>query len=39
MFATKPDMTALWEAALRKIEDGQTPLDQFLGPYWACTTL
>jgi DNA topoisomerase III len=28
--ATQPDMTALWEAALRKIQDGQAPLHQFL---------
>lgn len=28
--ATEPDMTALWEAALRKIQDGQAPLHQFL---------
>jgi DNA topoisomerase-3 len=28
--ATKPDMTALWEAALRKIEQGRAPLDKFL---------
>ena len=28
--ATQPDMTALWEAALRKIQDGRAPLDQFL---------
>jgi DNA topoisomerase III len=29
--ATKPDMTALWEAAMRRIADGQMPLDAFLG--------
>jgi DNA topoisomerase-3 len=28
--ATQPDMTALWEAALRKIQDGQASLHQFL---------
>ena len=28
--ATKPDMTALWEAAMRRISDGQTPLPAFL---------
>jgi DNA topoisomerase-3 len=29
--ATRPDMTALWEAAMRRIADGQMPLDAFLG--------
>jgi len=28
--ATKPDMTALWEAAMRRIADGQMPIDTFL---------
>jgi DNA topoisomerase-3 len=28
--ATQPDMTALWEASLRKISEGQAPLDAFL---------
>jgi DNA topoisomerase III len=28
--ATRPDMTALWEAAMRRIADGQMPLAQFL---------
>jgi DNA topoisomerase-3 len=28
--ATKPDMTALWEAAMRRIADGQMRLDEFL---------
>jgi DNA topoisomerase-3 len=28
--ATEPDMTALWEAAMRKIHDGQMPLEAFL---------
>ena len=28
--ATQPDMTALWEATLRRIQDGQAPLAQFL---------
>jgi len=28
--ATLPDMTALWEAALRKVQEGRAPLDQFL---------
>ena len=28
--ATRPDMTALWEAAMRRIADGQMPLDAFL---------
>ncbi len=28
--ATKPDMTALWEAAMRRIADGQMPLESFL---------
>jgi DNA topoisomerase III len=28
--ATQPDMTALWEASLRKISEGQAPLDGFL---------
>jgi DNA topoisomerase-3 len=28
--ATQPDMTALWEASLRKISEGQAPLDTFL---------
>lgn len=28
--ATRPDMTALWEAAMRRIADGQMPLGQFL---------
>jgi DNA topoisomerase-3 len=28
--ATRPDMTALWEAAMRRISDGQMPLAQFL---------
>jgi DNA topoisomerase-3 len=28
--ATKPDMTALWEAAMRRIADGQLSLDSFL---------
>ena len=28
--ATLPDMTALWEAALRKIQDERAPLDQVL---------
>lgn len=29
--ATQPDMTALWEATLRKVHDGAAPLDGFLG--------
>ncbi len=28
--ATRPDMTALWEAAMRRIASGQMPLGQFL---------
>ena len=28
--ATQPDMTALWEAALRKINDGSAPMQAFL---------
>jgi DNA topoisomerase-3 len=28
--ATKPDMTALWEAAMRRIGEGQMPLSSFL---------
>ena len=28
--ATRPDLTALWEAAMRRIADGQMPLSQFL---------
>jgi DNA topoisomerase-3 len=28
--ATQPDMTALWEATLRKIQDGQASLESFL---------
>ena len=28
--ATTPDMTAIWEAAMRKIADGKLPLDDFL---------
>jgi DNA topoisomerase-3 len=28
--ATTPDLTAYWEAAMRKIADGQMPLDAFL---------
>jgi DNA topoisomerase-3 len=28
--ATQPDMTALWESTLRKVQDGQAPLDGFL---------
>lgn len=28
--ATRPDLTALWEVAMRRIADGQMPLDQFL---------
>jgi DNA topoisomerase III len=28
--ATRPDMTAVWEAAMRRIADGQMPLAQFL---------
>jgi DNA topoisomerase-3 len=28
--ATRPDMTALWEAAMRRIAEGQMPLAQFL---------
>jgi DNA topoisomerase-3 len=28
--ATQPDMTALWEAALRKVQEGQAPLAGFL---------
>ena len=28
--ATRPDLTALWEAAMRRIADGQLPLSQFL---------
>jgi DNA topoisomerase-3 len=28
--ATRPDMTALWEAAMRRIADGQMPLAQFV---------
>jgi DNA topoisomerase III len=28
--ATRPDMTALWEAAMRNIADGRAPLDTFL---------
>jgi DNA topoisomerase III len=29
--ATRPDMTALWEAAMRRIADGQMALSAFLG--------
>jgi DNA topoisomerase-3 len=29
--ATRPDMTALWEAAMRRIADGHMSLDAFLG--------
>jgi DNA topoisomerase-3 len=29
--ATTPDMTAVWEAAMRAIHDGAQPLDAFLG--------
>jgi DNA topoisomerase-3 len=29
--ATTPDMTAVWEAAMRAINDGAQPLDAFLG--------
>ncbi len=29
--ATRPDMTALWEAAMRRISEGQMPLGTFLG--------
>jgi DNA topoisomerase-3 len=29
--ATKPDMTALWEAGLRKISEGTMTLDEFIG--------
>jgi DNA topoisomerase-3 len=28
--ATRPDMTALWELAMRRLADGQMPLDRFL---------
>jgi DNA topoisomerase-3 len=28
--ATQPDMTALWEAALRRIQEGRAPLEEFL---------
>lgn len=28
--ATQPDMTALWESTLRKVQEGQAPLDRFL---------
>lgn len=28
--ATRPEMTALWEAAIRRIADGQMPIAQFL---------
>jgi DNA topoisomerase III len=28
--ATRPDMTALWESTLRKVQEGQAPLDGFL---------
>jgi len=28
--ATRPDMTALWEAAMRRIADGQMPFAQFV---------
>jgi DNA topoisomerase-3 len=28
--ATQPDLTALWEAGLRRIQDGKAPLGQFL---------
>ena len=28
--ATRPDLTALWETAMRRIADGQMPLSQFL---------
>lgn len=28
--ATTPDMTAVWESALRRIHDGELPLDRFL---------
>jgi len=28
--ATQPDLTALWEATLRKVQDGQAPLEGFL---------
>jgi DNA topoisomerase-3 len=28
--ATQPDLTALWEATLRKVQDGQAPLENFL---------
>src|SRR5450755_2575154 len=28
--ATQPDMTALWETTLRKVQDRQAPLDGFL---------
>jgi DNA topoisomerase-3 len=28
--ATRPDMTAVWEAAMRRISEGQLPLDTFL---------
>jgi DNA topoisomerase IA len=28
--ATRPDMTAVWEAAMRRISEGQMPLDTFL---------
>lgn len=28
--ATRPDMTALWEVAMRRLADGQMPLDRFL---------
>ena len=27
---TQPDMTALWESTLRKVQEGQAPLDGFL---------
>jgi DNA topoisomerase-3 len=29
--ATRPDMTALWESAMRRVADRQLPLDTFLG--------
>ena len=28
--ATQPDLTALWESTLRKVQEGQAPLDGFL---------
>jgi DNA topoisomerase-3 len=28
--ATQPDMTAVWESTLRKVQEGQAPLDGFL---------